>query len=77
MDRRRITRIILPTLPSQRYRRQSVRTHLDIVGKSFVVSVAIFNQANLKCMLMHLVFSLCHFQFRSEELWDYFLALAF
>lgn len=30
--KRRITRIFMQTLPTQRYRRQAVRNNLDIVG---------------------------------------------
>lgn len=33
INKNRITRIILESLPSQRYRRQAVRNNLDIVGE--------------------------------------------
>lgn len=39
INKNRMTRIVLESLPSQRYRRQAVRNNLDIVGES---SVAVY-----------------------------------
>lgn len=37
IENRRITRIVMKSLPTQRYRRQAVRDNLDIVGELVVV----------------------------------------
>lgn len=61
LQNRRITRISMPSLPTQRYRRQAVRNNLDIVGESWVYSrIAPFQ---LHC--------LCLFQYRLGESWVY------
>lgn len=46
----RVTKIVLETVPTQRYRRQAVRNNLDIVGTCVMIKDIIPMNLYLECM---------------------------
>lgn len=79
IDKRRITRILMQSLPTQRYRRQAVRNNLDIVGKfSFYSCFHLFlfhvqYDFRLALNIIEKCYIFLPFQFRSVASWVFFL----